>query len=170
MAAPGAGRCERALLDAAAVTAAWGVLLLAENVAVPLLWAQAFSGAWEVSLARHDVVTVAFAVLSPMSLAAVAAWTLAERAARGVRGAARALGGAGAVGAAAVAIGVSGGRHLAPWAVRVPFVLALTAGGWAAGAVLLVRVGRLRDRPTALGSRTSTCCRACIRRSTRRCS
>src|SRR5581483_4964167 len=126
---PGTGVSEprglsAALVDAAAVVASWGAMLLTECVAVVLLWPAQFTASWEYGLARRLVLPIAFAMIAPAALGVVAAWELAMRAARGGSLARTGLvvlaGGA----AAALAYGVSGGRHFAAPAVRAGFVTA----------------------------------------------
>ncbi len=143
-------RLASALVDAAAVTAAWGGALLAENVAIGFLWRDQFLGPWEVSLARHSAVLIALAALAPFSLLVVGAWRVTQRAATGGRMEQRALGVAGALAGGAVALGVSEGRHFASWGLRAPFVGALVVAGGAAGLWLVPRVAAMRS-PLALG-------------------
>jgi len=140
------------VIDATAVVAAWGALLLAENVALWFLWREQFSGGWEISLARHTVVPMALAALAPLSLIVVGLWSTATRAARGVRGAVRMLGAAGIVAGGAVAAGVSGGRHFSSWAIRLGFIAGLAALGGLAGARLVPRVSTLARRPVLLAA------------------
>jgi hypothetical protein len=144
-------RIVSALVDAAAVVAAWAGLLLAENVAVGFLWREQFSGGWEVALARHIVVPMALAALAPAALVVVGAWRLALRAADGSRAAAHVIAALGALSAGAVALGVSNGRHFASWGVRAPFVLALALAGAFVGAQGIPRAMDLSRRPVALG-------------------
>jgi len=63
-----------AALDAAAILLAWGGAILAENVALGLLWRDQFSGPWEVSQARHVVAPTAVALLTPVAAVVAAAW------------------------------------------------------------------------------------------------
>jgi hypothetical protein len=141
-----------ALVDATAVVAAWGALLLAENVALGFLWRDQFSAPWEIALARHTVVPMAFAGLAPLSLLVVAAWRVAVRAAASERGAAWVLGASGATAAGAIAVGISGGRHFAGWAVRAPFCMAILLMGGFTGALLVPRVTHLARKPLALAA------------------
>jgi hypothetical protein len=143
-------RIAAALVDSAAVVAAWGAMLLAECVVVQLLWRQQFTASWEYSLARRTVVPMALAMLAPASLLVVAGWRTAIRAARGRPAAGLALALAGASAAGALALGVSTGRHFAHVAVRAAFVLALTLVGAAAARPAAVAAARLRKRPLAL--------------------
>jgi hypothetical protein len=144
-------RIASALVDAAAVVAAWAGLLLAENVAVGYLWREQFTGGWEVALARHIVVPMALAALAPSALVAVGAWRLAVRAADGSPAATQALAALGALSAGAVALGVSNGRHFTSWGVRAPFVLALAFVGAVVGARGIPRATELSRRPVAFG-------------------
>jgi hypothetical protein len=100
-------KLETALIDATAVVAAWGALLLAENVAIWFLWRDQFSGGWEISLARHSVVPMALATFAPLSVGVVALWGVASNAARGARGASWLLGVGGIVAGGALAVGIS---------------------------------------------------------------
>ncbi|MDP9035362.1 MAG: sulfatase-like hydrolase/transferase, partial [Myxococcota bacterium] len=149
-ASAGRGQMVSALVDAAAVVAAWAGALVAENVALAFLWREQFSGAWEVSIARHFVAPIALAAFAPVSLLVVAAFGLSERAAAGSATAARGLALIGAVAFGAVALGVTTGRHFDNWAIRAPFVLALAAGGAFAGALVVPRIAALSDRPIGL--------------------
>jgi arylsulfatase A-like enzyme len=141
-----------ALSDAAAVVLAWGALLLAENVALGFLWRDQFSAPWEIALARHTVVPIAFAGLAPLSLVVVAGWRVAARAAAGERPAVRVLAATGAVVAGAIATGITGGRHFASWTVRAPFEVAMAAVGAVCGVFLAPRVAHLARRPVALAA------------------
>jgi arylsulfatase A-like enzyme len=117
--------------DAGKVLFAWLLLILAENVAVGVWQKTQFSAAWELSLARSLVTPIALGALLPCALVAALLGELASRAAR--PGAARLVWTlTGALSVAAVAYGVSTGRHTASWGVRGPFVLALGAAGAAA--------------------------------------
>ncbi len=147
-----ARRLESALIDVAAVVAVWGALLLGENVAIGFLWRQEFSGAWEFSVARHTVVPMAFVALAPVACVFVAGWRVVLRASEGARVAVRALAGIGAIAAAAVAVGVSTGRHFASAPLRVAFVLGIATAGAAFGARVVPRVGGLARRPAALAA------------------
>jgi hypothetical protein len=152
---PPAGRrrnVEFALANAAAVVAAWGALLVAESVAVGYLWPEQFSGTWEVALARHTAVPMALAGLSPLSVIVVAVVGVVAAAARGERTAARILALAAGVSAGALAIGVSGGRHFASWALRAPFVLAIAATGAFGGARVVRGLAALAAKPLSLAA------------------
>jgi hypothetical protein len=138
------------LVDAAVIGAVWAGALVAENVALGLLWRSQFSGIWEIALARRAAVPLAAAGLAPLALATSAAWWVATQAERRERWARRALGVAGALAGAALGFGVSHGRHFAFWPWRLVFVAALAV---AAGAVIgraLPLLVRLRWRPVAL--------------------
>jgi arylsulfatase A-like enzyme/HEAT repeat protein len=148
---------EAVLLDAAAVAAAWGVLLLGENVAVGFLWRRQFSGAWEFSVARHTVVPLAYVGLAPAALAVVGGWWVVEKAAEEEsRGRLKSLSWAIVAGvglaAAAVALGVSSGRHFANPIVRGVFVMLVAALGAGLGAVLAPRLGAWGRRPFRLAA------------------
>ncbi|HXN33633.1 MAG TPA: sulfatase-like hydrolase/transferase [Polyangiaceae bacterium] len=145
-------RLETALVDAAAVVAAWGALLLAENVALWFLWREQFSGGWELSLSRHTVVPMALAGLAPLSFVAVALWSAAKRAAQGARRAVWVLALAGAVAGGAFAVGVSGGRHFASWPIRLGLVAGLSGLGGLAAGHLVPRVTALARRPVLLAA------------------
>ncbi len=117
------------MVDAAAVAAAWAGLLLAENVVVGFLWREQFSGAWEISLSRHTIVPIALVIFAPLSLAVVALWAAARKAAEGARGARWAIAVAGALAGAAIAVGVTGGRHFENRWVRSAFIAVLAGSG-----------------------------------------
>ncbi len=146
----GRRRTAATLVDAAAVVAAWAGALIAENVALAFLWREQFSGAWEVSIARHLVAPVALAALAPLSLVVVAAFRLAEHAASGSGRAKRRLALLGVAAFGAVALGVTSGRHFASWAVRWPLVAASAVVGALVGAHVVPRVASLARRPIFL--------------------
>jgi hypothetical protein len=149
-AVPGALR-ER-LVDAAAVVAVWAGCLIAENTAMAFLWPQQFSGVWEIALARYSVVPMAILGLAPASLVVVGLWELAKAACVSGRGAGAALLALlGGLVFASLGIGISGGRHFAPLAVRAAFVLLLAGIGTLVGARVVPRVAGLARRPLALG-------------------
>jgi arylsulfatase A-like enzyme len=143
---------EFALANAAAVVAVWGAVLVAESVVLGLVWRDLFSGPWEVALARHTVVPMALAALSPLSLVVVVLAGVAAEAARGGRTAARVLALVAGLAAGALAMGVSEGRHFASWAVRAPFVLVLTATGALVGARGIPRIATLASKPVLLAA------------------
>jgi Sulfatase len=139
------------LADAAAIAAVWAGALVAENVALGFLWRDQFSGIWEIALGRRAVVPLAIVGIAPLALV-VAAMEWVTEVAPGRRWARRVLGSAGGIAAAALAVGVSQGRHFASsWGgKRVLFVAVLSLVGAWAGAAVLPRVARLRRRPLAL--------------------
>jgi arylsulfatase A-like enzyme len=148
----GAGaRLTRPLAEASAVALVWAAMLLAENVALGLLWREQFSAAWELTLARRTILPVALAALAPAALIFAATWAQARRAASGSRAARSALALLGALSAGLVAVGVSHGRHLASGWVRGPFIAACVASGAALGAWGAAGAARLEKRPPALG-------------------
>jgi len=138
------------LINASVVVVAWGIMLMAEDVALGLFWRDQFSAAWEVQLARAVVGPIALAALAPLSMVAVGAWQLARRAAAGSRGTRQALGVSGAAAMAALAIGISHGRHFAAAGVRVSFVATLALFGALLGARLVPRIAALQQHPFAL--------------------
>ena len=146
------GALEAALLDSAAVVAAWATMALAEALVVSLAWGQEFSAAWEIVQSRRLVVPMAVAGLAPVSLVVVGWWRVAGLAREGRRLAVAALGVAGAVAVGAVALGVSTGRHFASWGARGPFVAALVVAGAACGVLVAPRVAGLARRPAWLGA------------------
>lgn len=141
----------RAAADLAAVAMAWLLALLVENLVLGGVWGKLFSAAWEITQVRRVVVPLAFAGLAPASIVVVLWWRVAELASRRARLARAALAVLLGGGAAALAVGVTHGRHFGSWAVRAPFILVLVAVGAAVGAWLVpVVVGRLRTRPALL--------------------
>jgi arylsulfatase A-like enzyme len=140
------------LVDAAAVAAVWAGLLVAENVALGFLWREQFSGIWEIALSRRVMVPLAAAALAPGALAVAAGWSFAREAGPNRPVSLRILGIAGAACAAALAVGVSGGRHFANVGLRAAFALALAAVGGGFAMAVVPRVARLRARPLALAS------------------
>ncbi|MGA7118756.1 MAG: sulfatase-like hydrolase/transferase [Polyangiaceae bacterium] len=145
-------RLETALGDVAAVAAAWAGLLLAENVVVGFLWRQQFSGAWEISLSRHTIVPIALVTFAPLSLAVVALWAAARKAADGAIGARWAVAVTGAIAGAAIALGVTGGRHFENWWVRSAFIAVLGASGGLISERVAPRLTRLARRPLLLAA------------------
>jgi hypothetical protein len=137
---------EAAWIDAAAVTAVWGVMVLVEALVVSLLWIREFSASWEIVRARRLVGTLAFAELAPASIVAVG-WFRVVRVARDGEYLARgALAVLGAAAAGALGLGVSMGRHFASWGVRGPFVGMLVLGGAAGGALVVPRAAAFARR------------------------
>jgi len=134
-----------ALVDWAAVVAAWIGALLAENVAIAFLWRAQFLGPWEISLARHAAAPLALAGLGPAALAVAGVWRSALGASRGDRTHVRILAALGVLAAGSLALGISQGRHFASWALRAPFVGVLALGGALAGGWLLPRVARFSE-------------------------
>ena len=138
------------VVDAAAVLAAWAVVLLAENVALGFLWRDQFSGPWEIALARHVVAPIALVALAPASVLVVGGFRLARSAATGHR---RALACLAAIGVAlgfALALGVSQGRHFATFWARTPFVVGLAALGGVSGRWVVPQIAALARRPMLL--------------------
>jgi hypothetical protein len=145
------GAMEAALLDAAAVVAAWAAMVLVEALVVSLAWRQEFSAAWEIVLPRRLVAVLAITGLAPVSLVVVGWWRVACLARDGARVAVGALAILGAIATGGLAVGVSTGRHFASWGARGPFVGVLLLAGAAAGALLAPRVAALARRPGWLG-------------------
>jgi hypothetical protein len=141
---------ESIALECAAVTLAWLAMLLVETVVVGLVWGRDFSGAWEVSQVRRLVVPVAFGALAPASLTVVGWWRVARLAERGATLSLAALRLLGGVAGAALATGVSTGRHFASPVVRALFVLSIAAACAFFASWVAVRLARLAARPTAL--------------------
>jgi len=140
------------LVDAAAVVAAWIAMLLAECVAVLLLWPGQFSASWEYSLARRVVLPIALAMFAPASLGVVAIWKLATHAAQGSVAARRIAAGTGGVACAALAFGVSNGRHFTDGILRAAFVSAVAAIGVAGAYLLAPALARMARLPAALAA------------------
>ncbi|HEX3772369.1 MAG TPA: sulfatase-like hydrolase/transferase [Polyangiaceae bacterium] len=122
-------RVASAGVDAALVLLTWLGAVLLEDVAIGFLWRDQFSGPWEISFARHVVGPIAVALLAPVAIAVGAGWSIAMDAAEGQITARRGFAAAGALAGAALAIGVTEGRHFASWAVRAPSVALLGAAG-----------------------------------------
>jgi hypothetical protein len=139
-------------VDSAAVLAAWGGMLLAECVIVQVLWREQFSASWEYALARRLVVPTAIAMLVPAAPLLVLGWRTAGAAARRRSAAGLALSAAGGLAAAAVALGISHGRHFAHAGVRAAFVVVLAVLGAAAARPLGVAVARTARQPLALAT------------------
>jgi arylsulfatase A-like enzyme len=144
------GVWSRRVTDAAAVLVAWAALLLAENVAVGFLWREQFSGAWEIALSRRAVFPSAVVALAPASVALALAWEQARRAGQGSVASLRGLALAGALAAAALAVGISQGRHFSSLWLRIPFVAGMTLGGAVVGGRGSALAARLERRPAAL--------------------
>jgi hypothetical protein len=134
------------LLEAAAVVAAWAVMVLLENLVVVALWGAEFSASWEIARARRLVAPIAVAGLAPASLVVVGWWRVAERASQGAPLARAALGALSAVAAAALALGVTTGRHFASWGLRGAFVVALAVAGASACLLVVPRLASGRRR------------------------
>jgi arylsulfatase A-like enzyme len=141
-----------ALLDMAAIVAAWAVALLVEDIAVKVLWRGEFSAAWETAQARRLVPPVALAGLAPASIVVAGWWRVAQHARAGSRLARGALAALGTAAGAVLALGVSTGRHFASWGARAPFVAGLAVVGGLAGALVAPRVAALGRRAVALAA------------------
>lgn len=138
------GRVRMFLVDVGSVLAAWILLIALENLVVGIGWRDQFVGSWEMGHARNYLSPIALACATP---AAVLVVTLARLVAARRSGAIAAL--AGATGAA-VAIGVSSGRHLESLALRVPFV-AVTSVALAVVAMIVAKRAPLA-RPRLLAA------------------
>src|SRR5258708_3968106 len=104
--------------DAAAVVASWAAMLVAENVALGFLFRSQFTAAWELVLERRSVVPLVLLSLAPACVLFGVLWSLAERAARGSSAVRALLAVLGGLAGAALALGISGGRHFASWTLR----------------------------------------------------
>jgi arylsulfatase A-like enzyme len=152
---------------AGAVLAAWVGIVVVEVMLVGTVYRPLFAGNWEIVQARRLVAPIVIALLLPASLVASLAGELVRRAARGraaefdhaagkargraaefdhaagkARGRAVVALASGAL-LAALAYGVSFGRHMHAPGVRVPFVAGLGVAGVALGYVLPRLVARL---------------------------
>jgi len=118
---------------------AWIALLVVEHLVVGFGYRVLFVGTWEMGAARNFVSPITVAMLLP---GAVLAYLFAELARNSVidRAAQVAIGVFAALGSAAVAVGVSGGRHMESLAVRAPFVALLTLAGGVAAYVAAPRL------------------------------
>jgi hypothetical protein len=143
----GVAKRESIALECTTVAVAWLALLLVENVLVGLVWERDFSAAWEVSQVRRLVVPIAFAGLAPVSLVVVGWWRVARLAARGAWLSVAAIRLLGGVAGAALATGVSTGRHFANPLVRSVFVLVVAVACTLVASWVAVRLARLADRP-----------------------
>jgi arylsulfatase A-like enzyme len=151
------------LVDAAAVLAVWMGALVAENVAIGLLFRDQFSGIWELGLARQLVVPLAVVGLAPAACLVAGGWRvaaaaqsarhgrLAANARPGPRLAEATLAAVGAIAAGWLAVGLSEGRHFASPAARVPFVAVGVLLGAVFGARIVPRVASLARAPAVLG-------------------
>ncbi|HEX8793413.1 MAG TPA: sulfatase-like hydrolase/transferase [Polyangiaceae bacterium] len=150
MAAARSARHESIALECAAVAVAWLALLFVETVVVGLAWGRDFSAAWEVSQVRRLVVPMAFAGLAPVSLVVVGWWRVARLAARRAWLSVAAIRLLGGVAGAALAAGVSTGRHFANPLVRAGFVLVIAVACTLAASWVAIRIARFAARPGAL--------------------
>jgi arylsulfatase A-like enzyme len=126
--------------DLSAVVLAWLAALLVENIVLGAAWGTEFSGAWEVTQVRRLVVPMAVAGLAPASVTLVGWWRVAILASRRSQLARVALATLGVVSGAALALGISHGRHFASPGVRVAFMLAVAGAAWAAALWLVPRL------------------------------
>jgi HEAT repeat protein len=146
------------LLGAGAILAAWMLLLCAEHLAVGFGYRALFAGTWEMGAARKFVTPIVLAMLLPAALLAKAVALLADASVENRR-ARLALGGLGLAFAAAVALGVSTGRHMQSIPVRGAFVAALGALGFAGVSWLGPRAAQARPRVlAAAGILTAALC------------
>lgn len=139
--------------DVGGVLAAWALLVVAEFVVVGASSASLFAGNWELVLGRKLVGPIALAMVAPLALVVVAVGHVAARSSESRPARVGLSAGAGAV-LGVVAVGVSHGRHFASLAARAPFVLALSAAGFALAFLATPPLVRLlsgpRGRPFAL--------------------
>jgi arylsulfatase A-like enzyme len=137
--------------DAAAVLVSWAVMLLAENVALGVVFHDQFTAAWELVLERRSVIPMVTLSLVPGAMIFVLVWEIAARASEGSAAMRWLLGLLGVLGGAALGYWVSGGRHFASWEVRGPFLAVVATGAGAVAYRGLVAVSALERRPYALG-------------------
>ena len=117
-----------AVRDVGGVLLSWAVLAVAELVFVGVHERGLFSGTGELALAGTHGLPVALAMLLPGAIAVVAIGHLVHAASdRANRGARAALAVGASLGIAAVAVGVTAGRHFGTLGVRAPFVGTLAA-------------------------------------------
>ncbi len=136
--------------EASAVLVAWTTMLLAENVALGVLFRDQFTAAWELILERRSVVPLVVLALVPAVAPFGLAWSAAVAASRGSRPMRACLGLVGGLSGSAIGVGVSQGRHFASLAIRLPFVVAVAGLGVAIAAVVAPGVARLERRPPVL--------------------
>jgi arylsulfatase A-like enzyme len=148
----GAAKRESIALECSAVVVAWLALLFVENMLVGLVWGRDFSAAWEISQMRRLVVPIAFAGLAPVSLVVVGWWRVARLAARGAWLSVAAIRLLGGLAGAALATGVSTGRHFANPLVRAGFVLGLAVACTLLASWAAVRLAKLAARPGLLAA------------------
>jgi arylsulfatase A-like enzyme len=129
------------VFDVGAVSAAWAVLVAIENFVVGLAYRSEIVASWEMSHARLYLSPIALGASFPLAVGAVVVARLV--AARRANETATLA----AVAGAAMALGVSTGRHFESWAMRGPFVVVVAAVA-ALGARTIVR--RMPTRPRAI--------------------
>jgi arylsulfatase A-like enzyme len=135
------------LVDAAAVLAVWTGALVAETVVLGFVERDQFSGIWEIALARRAAVPLATAGLTPAALVVAAAWRTATSRSRM---ASWVLATCGILAGAALAWGVSGGRHFANPELRSAFVVTISIVSACASVFGVRRLRLLRRRPMLL--------------------
>lgn len=141
----------------------WLCLLTLEHVIVSVAYAPLFAGSWEGMLIRTHVMPIAFACLIPAAAGGVFIVRIGSRASRDARARIAMAVLAGLFGAA-VAWGVSNGRHFAAAPFRLGFALVLTLAGGAIGfwgSPVLSHATRHPRRWAALGIVVSAAAWAC---------
>jgi HEAT repeat protein len=114
--------------DVGGVLLAWAMVVVVEFVVIGVSCRGLFAGNWELILGRKLVGPIALAMLAPAALVTVAAGRLVAEAKTSAR-ARTVLALFGAIVAAAVAVGLTHGRHFESLTSRVPFVVAAVALG-----------------------------------------
>ena len=138
------GRVRDFLADVGGVILVWIALVALENLAVGIGWEAQFAGSWEMAHARRFLSPIAIALSVPAAVLLVVLARLV--AARHVRAVAACT----AIASAALALGVSRGRHFDDVALRGTFVVVLALAGGALGALVTRRAPL--DRPRALAA------------------
>jgi arylsulfatase A-like enzyme len=130
--------------DVGAVLTTWLVMFALENIVVGVGWNAEFAGSWEMAHARYYLTPLALAAALPLAAALVAIGHLVSaRSERAVAAIAAGL-------AATVATLVSTGRHFQSTALRVAFVVVVSAVAALAARELVRRLPL--DRPRALAA------------------
>lgn len=130
--------------DVGAVLASFIVLLVVENLVIGIAYRAEFAGSWEMASARTYLSPIALAASVPIALVCATLGRLVvERRVVPVAILAAAF-------AAAVALGVSGGRHFAAPAIRGAFVVGAAAIGFVAGFLFTRKVPLRNPRHLAI--------------------
>lgn len=143
---PSQVRILESILGVGATLAAFAACGVGEYLYIAVFCKGLLAGGWETAAIRTDVFPLLFGLFVPVAVAMRLLGGLAARAGRGNPVARRLLAASAMAGAAAVAWGISGGRHFASAPIRTAFVLVLSVVAAAAVFVIVPVAARASAR------------------------